>query len=330
MRRVARIDALRGLAIISVVIGHALHRHLGPQTGAFQFLASFEMPLFAFVSGYLTMRPVSNSVRWLGSKSLRVLVPFLAWAPVMWLMSRFAFSGMEVLHIPNGLLDYLLVLFPHPERGLWYLFTLFQWCLVITVMSAIPASTKFGSLISLATSTVVVLAFMVALKRCIPFGDFGLVYYVELVPFFAAGFISRAFGIHIGEQLSVRYLMLGAFALTADIILLVITAQTRISNAYPKALDAVSAAIGVAGMVLVFRALKDESPLMRVFSAAGRSSIGIYAIHLLFLGVGLGTGWLRVFTTVVTGLSLSLVGTWLLRLNQVTARLLLGEYPRRA
>lgn len=55
--RIYYLDQLKGLAIILVVVGHVMQFVFGfNQSLLVDFLAIFHMPLFFFISGYLTYR----------------------------------------------------------------------------------------------------------------------------------------------------------------------------------------------------------------------------------------------------------------------------------
>ena len=73
------------MAIILVVIGHSLHEYdssHGTHTFVYQFIYSFHMPLFVFISGYLLsnsmishggIKPYRDFVK---DKTIRLLLPY--------------------------------------------------------------------------------------------------------------------------------------------------------------------------------------------------------------------------------------------------------------
>lgn len=80
-RRIVWVDAVRGIGIMLVVLGHMAIPHL-----AKLFIYSFHMPLFFFISGYLNKR--SFSVRWCVRKFDTLIVPYWAYGVIiMWAMS---------------------------------------------------------------------------------------------------------------------------------------------------------------------------------------------------------------------------------------------------
>ncbi len=142
------IDALRGLAILLVVAGHAtalaaVVSHGGPglvpwDTGLwlpiatvnglpYLFIYSFHMPLFAFVSGYVLHPPREAAVAaQIIRRARALLVPFFAWA-LLRLVLPFGGDGVASNQgLVGSLLDILL-----GRTGLWYLYALFICSVVL-------------------------------------------------------------------------------------------------------------------------------------------------------------------------------------------------------
>ena len=74
------LDLLRGLAILIVVIGHAIQVNLSEGRNCFiwsNLILSFQMPLMFFISGYATgfSFPSSNPKRFIKKKVVRLLIP---------------------------------------------------------------------------------------------------------------------------------------------------------------------------------------------------------------------------------------------------------------
>lgn len=81
--RVKYIDALKGFAIIWVVMGHITEKSMGINNTLFNnFYASFHMPVFMFLSGIFAYSLKSNwhysdFLSFIRKKSLRILMPFI-------------------------------------------------------------------------------------------------------------------------------------------------------------------------------------------------------------------------------------------------------------
>lgn len=84
------IDALKGYAILLVVIGHALQRaevfgviSWGPLSPYLPYSGYVTMPLFFAVSGYLSFGRVHEPVgKWLLGKARMLLVPLVVWTVI--------------------------------------------------------------------------------------------------------------------------------------------------------------------------------------------------------------------------------------------------------
>lgn len=81
--RITYIDAMKGLAITLVVLGHIAEKSMGINGTPFNYMyGSFHMPLFMFLSGlfaYKGMERASWNYSWhfLRKKAVRILLPFL-------------------------------------------------------------------------------------------------------------------------------------------------------------------------------------------------------------------------------------------------------------
>lgn len=72
MRTQKYIDILKGIAILFVVIGHAVRVKT-----VFAIIFSFHMPLFFFISGYL-FKPNNNIKQFFIKKSVKLLIPYIS------------------------------------------------------------------------------------------------------------------------------------------------------------------------------------------------------------------------------------------------------------
>jgi fucose 4-O-acetylase-like acetyltransferase len=119
--RSIHVDMLKGLAIALVVLGHGVQTNIGnfDQNLLFRIIYSFHMPLFMFLSGYITWlkRAQIRTVEYLSSRFLRLVVPFMAWYMLGYLLSG--------IYARLDFLAYLRELINSPELGLWFLWTLF-------------------------------------------------------------------------------------------------------------------------------------------------------------------------------------------------------------
>ena len=144
--REARLDALKGLAIICVVTYHALGQYFEFRPGSGYvyltwalysraFLFSFMLPLFAFLSGYVLGR--TNGFRpkeYFRKRTFGLLVPYLMWE---------TFYGPskhpEMLNGVSEFYRYYVHVFsnPHYEGRMWYLLVLWLALMVLGLVRLI-------------------------------------------------------------------------------------------------------------------------------------------------------------------------------------------------
>jgi fucose 4-O-acetylase-like acetyltransferase len=124
--RSARLDNIKGLMIVLVVFGHVLEL-LPPQswTGVYVAIYLVHMPVFVFVSGYLT------SLRRTPGELVRELVLLYGVAQVAW--CGFLWLGTASADLPPPTWAEMLGLVP--SQALWFIFSLFVWRLLAPALA---------------------------------------------------------------------------------------------------------------------------------------------------------------------------------------------------
>ena len=121
------LDAVKGFAILLVMLGHCIVLNGLADPFLYDAIAAVQMPLFMAVSGYLAGLHQSTSgqkpdlkkrIRTFGKRSVTYLVPFFTW--------------MIIVSFPHCLQELKTELF-HLDYGLWFLATLWIITLVHTV-----------------------------------------------------------------------------------------------------------------------------------------------------------------------------------------------------
>jgi hypothetical protein len=136
--RNARIDALRFAAIAMVVMTHVLNLRwefktlpLAPET--VRAMMSFNMPLFAFVSGFvLRGREGSHPLRFIKGKALALLVPYFAWIALEMPLRKITLAEAPV-RLVRAAVDPLF------GFQMWFLLVLFV-CFVVFALSRLLSS----------------------------------------------------------------------------------------------------------------------------------------------------------------------------------------------
>ena len=134
--RIEWIDALKGFAIFTVVLGHCITDALSSNTfpAYLDFLTTFKdfiycfhMPLFFTISGYLFF--LTKSYKKYKSKVLDFFLIYLIWCTLTWLSKYFAASSVNN---PVTIYD-LISIFWKPLMVYWYLYSLILMYLVFSI-----------------------------------------------------------------------------------------------------------------------------------------------------------------------------------------------------
>ncbi len=269
-----RLDVLKAVAMCLVVLGHVIlyaynndaTRAPLPLATAFSILSILDVPLFAFVSGYLA--PAVADARWVGRRALQLLVPYAAWNVVYWaIVSRTN---------PMGWLLSSLVWLDQSANPMWFLYLLF-------VLSALWAL--------LGRSRIAVLTVAVACVF-VPF---------EALPYFSLRYLAILFPVFVaGRLVGERKFEPGPWALVAAGLLLLAKwsvpganllwwpprwAASAVAAAGPGALW-LSAGLTALRFALILALIASAMYLARRAHRGawlGALTLGIYAAHKLLL-----------------------------------------------
>lgn len=124
-RRDTLIDALKGTAIILVVLGHAIQYNLTDFDSniIFKIIYSFHMPLFMFLSGYLSFNIKKFDVNFLVKKFKSLVIPFVLWYIISYWVQKY--------YVSVNFIEYITRWIKSPDYGLWFLWVLFlNFCLL--------------------------------------------------------------------------------------------------------------------------------------------------------------------------------------------------------
>lgn len=315
-----RLDALKALAILGVILGHAISTPFGHDArsapvGAaivFTLLTGLHLPVFMFVAGRLT-KPGMGAA-WLGGRALRLLVPYLAWAAVQWpVWFRSQSPAQYAVHI---------VLQPQATNALWFLYVLFE-------CSAIFALVRGNR------RTLAVIAGALVLLPMPPIGYLGVTYAAKMLPFMVAGYLTREW------KLSAQWWLVPLAALL--VVPLWAGAGSNLLWSQPAWAATVAAAGGPAGtqaVGLVLRLLRLAMPLAGVgamfwavagggpawLRSLGVMSLGLYCAHILFLRYHVpGPPYAAIVTAFVAAVAGAVAVTLVLQWSRWAAFVFLGS-----
>jgi fucose 4-O-acetylase-like acetyltransferase len=323
-KRLASIDALKGFAIILVVLGHAI-QYSGQDFDnnvIFRIIYAFHMPLFMFLSGVVATYSYEAGIfPYLKGKFNLLVVPFLAWYFLGYIISG-AYHSISVF-------EYLKNVVISPDYGLWFLWVLFlNYCFFVV---AVKIEKRFG-----------LLAYPVVyfLIRLLPFGILGIAFVKVHFVYFIAGQLLFRFRNYLKKYVPL-------FAVAGAVLFPMLVSQwhrvggygfaSKLDNFFAAAetlhlanivLQLISLLMAFSGIVLAYILMQyvvaKISFLNKLFCWLGKHTMDVYVSHQLFL-FGFGIGIIRIFSAFFVGLAFSLIlGIFVLRKVDFLDKLFLG------
>lgn len=324
------LDALRGLAILLVVLGHAITYTqpdfrapvFTPMNTLAAFIYTFHVPLFCFVSGYVIFgRKISAR-----DKVLRLAIPFLAWIPVSYLIDCYA------IQVRPHMRD-MLHMAMQGQLGLWYL-----WFLFLACMALIPVRwmERRGKYTGEAALLVLTLLFIL-----LPWNLRGVPDLRNWFPFFALGYVVAKHR-HVLSRFPVEHVRAWLRWSAILFVVLFFALYGKITHFYylngvrdilgdpQQYLGHIGMALlGIAAAAYLVQALR-RGPAYRALCWFGLVSMDIYVTQAIMLKLAQGTTWGLVGSAFAAGVFLSLALSFLvLRRSRVLGSLFLGlEWSR--
>ena len=263
------IDRLKGFAIILVATGHLIQMQVNPQgfdsNLLFRVIYSFHMALFFFLSGVVfRLRPTSEEVL-LSAK--RLLIPFFVF---FFIVS----CNLDAQKFFASLCGYIL----NPQLGFWFLFVL----AFIRVFCAI-ALNQTSSFARVVVFILLLATGLLTIKY------FSMHYVLFYLPFFLCGYCFHQLDFKNNRVLSylskdhVRVIILCVLVI-ADLCILPYAHRNVDGLSISGFLlqKTVLAALGTAISYQLFSMVKLRL-INKPLELAGRHSLFIYGLHLIFL-----------------------------------------------
>lgn len=184
------VDALRGIAMLMVVLGHTMtgSSEGSQQSFLFQIVWSLQMPLFILISGYVTrysseIKTIENLTKYVKKRTIAYLFPWIVWTI---LIRGILFENKSFLN-PS-------YIFWHMDSGYWFLFTLWTICIVFGIGQFL--SNKIASqqsaikkLMIFAIVYVVGMIFLLVIGLIFGMTFLGAKLTLYYMPFYFAGFL---------------------------------------------------------------------------------------------------------------------------------------------
>ncbi|MBE5881073.1 MAG: acyltransferase [Lachnospiraceae bacterium] len=199
MQRNNAIDAVKGFAILLVMIGHCIVLNNLHQTDPYIYdaIKSVQMPLFMLVSGVLASYGVRKNGRGTGLKKLpqravSYLLPFFSWFVLVHLYTHIKAGTLT----PAGFAGELKELLFQTDRGLWFLVTLFvaTLCTMLAQMLAdkLPFKGIGKAVVFCSVSVCFYLLFFLQSRSGNTFLSPALM--LQYFPFYLTGYVVNGYG----------------------------------------------------------------------------------------------------------------------------------------
>lgn len=330
-------DALRGGAIILVLLGHAIqvNNSLFDSNIFFRIIYSFHMPLFMFISGYVnSFQKINNHFEFIFKKFKRLIIPFFCWYFIA-LIYQSTTQNVDVFESIKKVIKY-------PDIGLWFLWILFFEFLLFSGVDYFFKKIKIQSI------SEIVLLIIAILIKYIPYSlfDFSLLQWYFL--FFISGYIVAN---HQNVYKKYRYQVLTLLSLIFFILVqywmrdgnptfmpLLRSSSSIVltQNSVPilSLYNLVVPFTGIAFSILLMTYIIKVDLFKKLLIFIGRYSLDIYSVqYIYFFVIGVNSFYIftldqnlfKVLYAFIMSLMLSMgVSIWLLRKLRISKLLLLG------
>ena len=284
-KRNSSIDAIRGIAITLVMIGHVfVHNHM-EDAYVYDFIKAVQMPLFMIVSGYLCgqgrkISDIKTYGKVMGKRAVSYLIPFFSW--------------LTIMHL-NNLGEAYRIIFFQLDYGLWFLAVLFILTfMVYTAQLAAGRIREKNFILSETIFWIVYGIFCMVLVLQILTGNTFLSPYLTIiyVPFYMLGYVVGNYGKKFLcwstkesgkiECKNNHVIQAAAGVMMIAFLYLVIT---RNLNSMETKLDSIiQMAASVLGSISIIYGILwwKDGKLKNIFAKIGGYTLEIYVIHYHF------------------------------------------------
>lgn len=213
---------LSSFGIILVVLGHSMYP--GCRNFVSNYIYSFHMPLFAFISGYLFIRytNIKNYWNFVCKKSSRLLIPYVFWIVAMFIV-KFVFSSLSSVDVfINNPIEFdfnvlcNMLLYPSKAVISYYWFAIVLFFIFIIFASFIKKNIEKHTL--QITLIFIVLYYLNPLNDC---QLFQLNRLFDLLPYFYFGCIFSLYNFNFNFILKYTILTKWIILLVLNIILVI-------------------------------------------------------------------------------------------------------------
>jgi fucose 4-O-acetylase-like acetyltransferase len=324
--RLEYIDALRGFLIISMVAGHIIQWYLPDyeHNHIFNFIYSFHMPLFMFVSGFVCFKPNQqiDFIAGLKRRFIQLMLPFFIWTFIVRPLIDWNFDATKFF---NKIL--------YPDTGFWFLWVLFLIYVIFLILSKLADKWKLNQTVMLAGGAVALYGIYLVSN----FRYFGSQFISWYFMFFVIGFLYRQYNSLLNKYLK--------YSFAVSLIIFPILAYhwqiktpptvfgfTINSNLYLYVYKFVTVIFSIPFFMYLFRLFDGR---YHILNNIGKNTMGIYVIHGIFSTLAIQpiygvlctsiNFYVFLILTVIFLVAVCYFVIWLIKKNSILKLFLLGE-----
>ena len=324
------LDAIKGFAIILVVVGHitafSKPENLNENI-LFQLIYSFHMPLFFFVSGYLVFGRFGPTWAWIIKKFRQLIIPYILFTIFFFYLLSYSLFGLSFYKITFNDVAQMLFSYTVPNSA-WFLPVLFESFLVLALL--INAEKMAGKFSYVFFFLIVALALPLTGIGSIPLVNQIVVY----TPFLIAGYLVCTYRGCMSEK-NIKYL--GIFGSILFPLLFLFKSSTLFLSINSGLFHLYfTYTIALAGIILSWCLVKliVKLNISFVFVICGIFSLEIYLTHLIILNgfsakhwpLWYSSGGIAIVSGSIALLLLSLAATLLFSYNEKISKLVFGRW----
>ena len=314
--RLFYVDNLRGFLIILVVLGHCI-QHLDidfDHNIVFRYICSFHMPLFMFISGFVSYK---REYHWTSIKRrfIQLVIPFIAWAMVSMSLKD------------NWNIDWLTT----PDTALWFLWVLFWIGSYYIALSKLSAKYNIAEEIMMALSCIIFMGVLFFSKL-----SFGYHLFAWYLPFYCMGAMTRKYDQVLSPILHKSVVPLLLLFLVSAFFWMRTESPTFMHTSSQAVIFTYKFIVGIIGCYAFLGLMQlYNAKVLIICEIGGGMTLGIYAIHQSIISILMKSGIIgylnienliiQVLVIFILAFLITLGGYWLLKQSAITSRLFLGK-----
>lgn len=262
------IDCLKAFTIMLVIVGHFIQNSDVNFDGnlLFRVIYSVHMPLFIFLSGYVSYKVNIYDWGYVFKRMSSLLLPFISWGIVNQSILQYQSHSFH----PLAYFKFII----YPDNGLWFLWVLFFMHFSYFIVLKYFAKYQIY-IFSIVTVLFIVLSAFVSMNL------FAIKSFSFLLPFFILGLLLKKHDVAVTKKFIISlplFLLLAYFwQRTVDIHIGSMILHNKILILGYKYITAFTGIISIYSIIVLLK-LSFKSLIL-----VGQSTLGIYAIHYYYL-----------------------------------------------